>query len=203
MTRLNKNIKDQIVVNAISKAGLYAKRDELVSLRVDWAERVRLEAMGGKEMDEEINKLHSEISEKLDSVPWELVQYRDNFIRTTMIVLNLNGYRIKARFNGSRNYAGTCVYKLSRHEYTLKAGNPLIADFLALDSLHDKTESQIESITQNVYGVLAKVTTVKKLLEVWPEASELLPSDMSPIKKQEIAIRTDDLNSMIGLPSKG
>ena len=42
--------------------------------------------------------------------------------------------------------------------------------------------------------------TVKRLLEEWPEAKELLPAD-APSAPLPPAIRRETLNEMIGLPS--
>ncbi|HCB7909484.1 TPA: hypothetical protein M2D74_002482, partial [Escherichia coli] len=44
------------------------------------------------------------------------------------------------------------------------------------------------------------VRTVKQLLDVWPEAKELLPTDAPPVPLAP-AVHRETLNEMIGLPT--
>ncbi|MFT7963069.1 Nmad5 family putative nucleotide modification protein, partial [Salmonella enterica] len=46
------------------------------------------------------------------------------------------------------------------------------------------------------------VTTVKRLIEVWPESKELLPKEADKASTALPALRVEDLNKMIGLPSE-
>ncbi|EGG5425906.1 hypothetical protein HJ623_005054, partial [Salmonella enterica] len=56
-------------------------------------------------------------------------------------------------------------------------------------------------IRQNVTAALNKARTVKRLLEQWPEAKELLPAEDAVVPLPP-AIRREALNEMIGLPSE-
>lgn len=60
----------------------------------------------------------------------------------------------------------------------------------------DLSEAKRETHTR-VMQVLNTVTTTKKLVEVWPEALELIPEDMREIKVPALAIQ--ELNKEIGL----
>ncbi|ENO9947070.1 hypothetical protein ACCN59_004991, partial [Salmonella enterica subsp. enterica] len=80
------------------------------------------------------------------------------------------------------------------------ADDPLVTEFYSFDALYREIKSDETDIRQNVSAALSKVRTVKRLLEEWPEAKELLPVD-APSVTLPPAIRRETLNEMIGLPS--
>lgn len=84
--------------------------------------------------------------------------------------------------------------------FTLLADDPLVTEFYGFDALLKQIKSDEADIRQNVSAALSKVRTVKRLLEEWPEAKELLPAD-APAVPLPPAIRRETLNEMIGLPS--
>ncbi|EFA3954189.1 hypothetical protein E2P51_25425 [Escherichia coli] len=80
------------------------------------------------------------------------------------------------------------------------ANDPLVTECYGFDTLYEQIQSDESDIRQNVSAALSKVRTVKRLLEEWPEAKELLPAD-APSAPLPPAIRRETLNEMIGLPS--
>ncbi|MFN0682916.1 Nmad5 family putative nucleotide modification protein, partial [Escherichia coli] len=71
--------------------------------------------------------------------------------------------------------------------------------------LVDTTLSNSSDSDQTVQAVrlpLNSVTTVKRLIEVWPESKELLPKEADKASTALPALRVEDLNKMIGLPSE-
>ncbi|EJM1547273.1 hypothetical protein NNW71_005135, partial [Salmonella enterica] len=173
--------------------------------RVDWAERVRLKAIGGPEAEAEILKAEKKIAALIAKLPEEL--RTDNMIIRTRadIYLNLAGSRVCAYFNG--NYKGyesgspEHICKVTPYEYTLLADDPLVTEFYGFDALYREIKSDEADIRQNVTAALDKARTVKRLLEQWPEAKELLPAENATVPLPP-AIRREALNEMIGLPSE-
>lgn len=53
---LTNHLKTQIINNALEKAGIPKRKSALRATRVEWAERVRLAAIGGVEKEAEILK---------------------------------------------------------------------------------------------------------------------------------------------------
>ncbi|MDF9346725.1 Nmad5 family putative nucleotide modification protein [Escherichia coli] len=53
---LTNHLKTQIINNALEKAGIPKRKSALRAARVEWAERVRLAAIGGVEKEAEILK---------------------------------------------------------------------------------------------------------------------------------------------------
>ncbi|EAA3222730.1 hypothetical protein NHJ76_004695 [Salmonella enterica] len=203
-TVLTNHIKEQVICNALTKAGIPKRKAALRAARMDWAERVRLAAIGGQEVEAEIIKNLKKIETLASKFP-EALKTTNTFIRTDSdIYLNLAGARVNVYFNG--NYrahepnAPEHIRKISPYEFTLLADDPLVTEFYGFDALLKQIKSDEADIRQNVSAALSKVRTVKRLLEEWPEAKELLPAD-APSVPLPPAIRRETLNEMIGLPS--
>ncbi|AXD71505.1 hypothetical protein LHY41_000300 [Salmonella enterica] len=202
---LNKSIKEKIVDNALAKAGIPQRKKSLRDARADWAERVRLAAIGGPEAEAEVLKTEKKIAALIAKVPEEL--RTDNMIIRTRadIYLNLAGSCVCAYFNG--NYRAhesgqpDHICKVTPYEYTLLADDPLVTEFYSFDALYREIKSDETDIRQNVTAALDKARTVKRLLEQWPEAKELLPAEDAVVPLPP-AIRREALNEMIGLPTE-
>ncbi|HAK8204805.1 TPA: hypothetical protein H2W01_004443 [Salmonella enterica] len=202
---LNKSIKEKIVDNALAKAGIPQRKKALRAARADWAERVRLAAIGGPEAESEVLKTEKRIAALIAKLPEELRENR-TFVRyDSDIYLNLAGSRVTAYFNGNyrHNEPGSPdhIRKISPYEYTLLADDPLVTEFYSFDALYREIKNNETDIRQNVTAALDKARTVKRLLEQWPEAKELLPAEdvAAPLPP---AIRREALNEMIGLPTE-
>lgn len=201
MTRLNNRIKEQIVDNAIIKAGIIEKKASLRERRATWLEAVRIKAIGGEEVEAKIKAAEKKIKSALKGLPEDIVN--GGVFRTDYdIYLNVAGCSFRAYFNGGSNYRGDQVHRITPTRYTIQQGDPLVDEFHAIESVKNELNDQETNVRANVMGALSKVGSIKKLLEMWPEAKELLPEDLSPVKKQLPAVKTEDLNAMIGLPTE-
>lgn len=202
---LNKAIKEKIVDNALAKAGIPQRKKALRDARADWAERVRLKAIGGPEAEAEVLKTEKKIAALIAKLPEELRANRMVVRKDSDIYLNLAGSRVTAYFNGSyRSYESgepAPIRKIVPCEYTLLADDPLVTEFYSFDALYREIKSDETDIRQNVTAALDKARTVKRLLEQWPEAKELLPAEDAAVPLPP-AIRREALNEMIGLPSE-
>jgi hypothetical protein len=201
---ITSSLKEQIIDNALAKAGIPKRKAALRAARVAWAERVRLAAIGGTEAEAEIRKSLKKIEALASKFP-EALRIKEPHVRKDYdIKLNLAGSTVFAFFNG--NYCGyestspEHEWKMTPAEFTLLADDPLVTEFYGFDALYKQIKSDEEDIRQNVSAALSKVRTVKRLLEEWPEAKELLPED-APSVPLPPAIRRETLNEMIGLPS--
>ncbi len=202
---LNKALKDTIIDNALEKAGIPQRKKALRAARADWAERVRLKAIGGPEAEAEVLKTEKKIAALIAKLPEEL-RTNNKFVKKDRdINLNIAGSQTYAYFNG--NYRANesdepdHIYKVTPYKFTLLADDPLVTEFYGFDALYREIQSDETDIRQNVTAALAKARTVKRLLEQWPEAKELLPTE-DAIVPLPPAICRETLNEMIGLPSE-
>ncbi|EPO5262873.1 Nmad5 family putative nucleotide modification protein, partial [Escherichia coli] len=66
---LTNHLKTQIINNALEKAGIPKRKSALRAARVEWAERVRLAAIGGVEKEAEILKNIKKIESMVTKIP--------------------------------------------------------------------------------------------------------------------------------------
>ena len=71
------------------------------------------------------------------------------------------------------------------------------------DYIHteEKLRKQLQEVRDTVYASIEGITTLKKLLETWPEVKELLPDELTQPKVSLPAMQTKKLNTMVGLPT--
>jgi hypothetical protein len=201
--KLTNAIRDVIVHNAVAKSGLNDARDVIVKQRAEWAEKVRLDAIGGVEVDKELGVISEKYAELLNSVPSKVRQDKGGIVRRYYVIyVNVAGISVGAYFHGGESERGlVSVWKNTPSSHTLLADNPLVAEFHEIHNKQAEYDDKLSILTNSVQAAVQKVTTVKKLLEVWPEAKELIPEEVEKQVKQLPAIKTEDLNKMIGLPS--
>lgn len=201
--KLTNAIRDVIVHNAVAKSGLNDVRDVIVKQRAEWAEKVRLEAIGGTEVEKELEELRNKYIKLRDSVPEKVIMNDGAIIRRDYdLLVNVAGISFRVYFHGGLSYSyDELVNKITPMEHTLLADNPLVAEFHEIHNKQVEYDDKLSTLMNSVRATVQKVTTVKKLLEVWPEAKELIPEEVEKQVKQLPAIKTEDLNKMIGLPS--
>ncbi|MBZ7312623.1 hypothetical protein FMK79_17585 [Klebsiella oxytoca] len=65
-----------------------------------------------------------------------------------------------------------------------------------------KLNARAKEIESTVWAALNSVTTLKRLVEVWPESKELIPESSDDARTTLPALKVEDLNRMIGLPTE-
>jgi hypothetical protein len=203
MTKLTKEVKEQIIQNAVKKSGLIDEHNKIVQRRAEWANNVRLFAIGGVDEEKKLIAINEQYLTARESVPNSLKGDLRKPVKTrNETYVNVAGISFSAYFNGHVEYNNReQVYRISPSNVTLLADNQLVAEFHEIHNQQVEYDNKLSNLKNSVAGVIEKITTVKKLLDVWPEAKELLPDN---IEKQVVnlpAVQTADLNKMIGLPS--
>lgn len=192
-TRLNTNLRDKIVANALTKAGITKQRQELNEARYAWADELRLAALGTT--DEALTKLAAKVKKAHEAIP-EIARraYNDPCCIREYVYANLGGLKMCVHFR-QKSYAPT-------EQPTFDADHPLTTRFHELENAGKDIEDRAEALKVQVRAVVNSVSTVKQLLNVWPEAKELLPATVEESKSKLPAVRVENLNAMIGLPTE-
>lgn len=198
MARLNKSIREAIIANAVKKSNYAERIAKIVSERMEWAERVRIADMP-RGMTEKADAAFLEVKRALKDIPEEYVSATRT--RRAYMYTNVAGCRIHAYFSGDAN-SEKHVYKFAPSHPTITADDPLADEFHAIEKRSEAAAQYKISLRTNVSAMVNSVTTIEKLLKVWPEAAELLPKASTPAP-QLPAVQLADLNAMIGLPSGG
>ncbi|UOL47398.1 hypothetical protein vBVpPvVp04M_00004 [Vibrio phage vB_Vp_PvVp04_M] len=208
MARLNKQVKEQILNNALKKAGVFEREAKLVQSKAKLAESVRLFAVGGKAEECKLVKIEKKIKDLIGTIP-KCVDIKGNFRfdENHGIKASFGGRQFILYYSGGKDEGEDRVFKtLSPCMYgdpvKLPVDHELCVKFDEIQ-LEEKTVKDLKtSITLNVNAMVNSVTTDKKLVEIWPESKELIPDDAGATKINLPTTNVESLNAMIGIPSE-
>lgn len=206
--RLTNEARDKIVAKAMEKSGFPARLKEA---RTN-VEKIKMEcliaAFGGMKPYRRLVDRFNTIKDKCKALEAEgiLVSSVTNYSTWNANKMNLGGMNIsypcqtvldEPEFKGLR-----FVRLANGAKPTLTADNPLVQKFLDAEKAVEELESSAKGIKENVKAVVYSVNSTKRLIEVWPEAAELIPSDIEVVRASVPAINFDSLNASIGIPSE-
>lgn len=203
MTRLNSKIREAVINNAISKSGVVTRESALIERRIKLAEDVRLFAIGGAEKEAEILAVFNKIKKYIAKNNHEMIDVEVDLCgRDWGGCCNFQGRAVDLPYNGGkgkhvRKHLCSSSY---RNRVVITADNPLNDEFDAIEAEKKAINDLRTSVKSEVTAMVNSVTTVKKLLEIWPEAKELLPPE-EQAQSTTLVANVDNLNTMIGLPS--
>ena len=203
MTRLTNDIKAAVIRNALVKAGIQAEKAQLELERSTLANDVRIAALGGAEnakKEEHVFKTLMALIEKLQGTIDKNI-YISN-AEDNDIFPAFGGQRVSLRYG--RNDEGKTIYLLTPHQSKclFPADHELSKRFTQLNEREATIEKKEIEIKANVKAVLDSVTTIKRLISVWPEAKEILPESERLERAMLPAVKVENLNSLIGLPTE-
>lgn len=195
MTRLNKHMRREIVANAVKASGVSRLREELIPVRAKLAGDIRVHALGGPAKARKVDDFAR-------SFP-DLVTTRNS------VVAVVGGPVYPLYFNGAEHEWKGAGHELeveylpsASRRVSLPEDSRLGKRVLALAQKEEQLREREEAVARGARAMVDSVATVKKLLEVWPEAAELVPEKLAP-EKQLPAVPVGELNTLIGLPSDG
>lgn len=198
MSRITKGLIEEIIKAAQKKAGVDDRRAAYKADREKLFEACRIEHCGGAKAEarlQQAERAYQELRSKVPGDAREAGMYR-------LVNLECRGAVSFGGCRDSEDYSGEQRIRPNGW-LLLAADHPLTVEWERLRGVKHDIDSQADSVEANVRGMLSKFTTVKKLLEVWPEARELLPSDKGAAPSINLpAVQVSSLNALIGLPSE-
>lgn len=195
MTRITNAMKDHIVQKALEKSGITAALAAEKEKRFDWIERARIEVLGGKAKAKEYDAINAKFQKQYDDLPRDLRGIARSLINeSSTLRLNLAGANLRLKMRG---YAVA-----PSDQRAITADNPLCQEFYNLEAELESLNKRNADVRFQVRATIDKFGTVKRLLEAWPEAKELLPAEAPQAKSQLPAVPVADLNKLVGLPSE-
>ena len=205
--RLTNDARRKIIAAAMDKSG-FPKRIEEARANV---EKVKMEcliaAFGGLKAYRRLVDRIKTIKDKCKSLEAEgiLISSVTNYSTWNANKMNLGGMNISYPSYSvleQEEFVGLHFIRLDHGaKPTLTADNPLVQKFLDAEKALQDLESSSRSIEENVKAVVYSVNSTKRLVEVWPEAAELIPSDIEVVRAALPAIDFNNLNASIGIPS--
>jgi len=205
--RLTNEARDKIIAAALEKSG-FPKRLEEARTNV---EKIKMEclisAFGGMKPYRRLVDRFKTIKEKCKSLETEgiLVSSVTNYSTWNANKMNLGGMNITYPSHAvldEPEFKGLGFIRLANGaKPTLTADNPLVQKFLDAEKIAEDLDSSMKGIKENVKAVVYSVNSTKRLVEVWPEAAELIPSDIEVVRAALPAINFTSLNASLGIPS--
>lgn len=206
--RLTNDARDKIIAAAMEKSG-FPKRLEEARANV---EKIKMEcliaAFGGLKPYRRLVDRFNTIEEKIKALKDEgiLAKSSRDYSTWNADKMNLAGMTVSypkhsvlslPEFESLR-----FIRKSNNDKPTLLADNPLVQKFLNAEKVVEELDSSAKGIKANVKAVVYSVNSTKRLVEVWPEAAELIPSEIEVVRAALPAINFESLNASIGIPSE-
>lgn len=192
MTRLTNEIRNHITAKAIEKTDIGQRSKALSERRKAWAETVYLDSIGGTKGAKQIAKFLQREAMFVARIP-------DNLRNDTSLLRKRS--RINLNLAGKRIWVDLPEYRVCPYEHTITALNPINDEFMAIEHEDELISSKRVEIRSSTKAILYSVKTVKQLLEVWPEAVELLPDIEAKPVSTALTLPVKSVNKLIGLPS--
>lgn len=202
-TRLTNAFRERIAKNALIKSGVIADLESLLIKRQEIARDARVFALGGKEKAEKLDRLY----DKFEQIEKELtdsgVAIYSPDGKSQTICISIGGRRIGWCSYGADN-EGKAFELLTpaRDRCLFAADHEITTRFDEVFAAESKLEARKKDIETTVWAALNSVTTIKRLIEVWPESKELIPDGADTAKQTLPALKVEDLNRLIGLPTE-
>lgn len=205
--RLTNEARDKIIAAALDKSGFPVRLNEAR----DNVEKIKMEclisAFGGLKPYRRLVDRFKTIEEKVKALESEgiLVKQPSEYSTWNADKLNIAGMNVsypKHSVLSLTEFKGLGFIRLNNGaKPTITADNPLVQKFLDAEKVVEDLESSLKGIKANVKAVVYSVNSTKRLVEVWPEAAELIPSDIEVVRAALPAINFTSLNASLGIPS--
>lgn len=198
MTRLTNEIRDKIINNAIVKAVGDRESVQLKTLGDKFSAKLIETAVGDKAG--ELAKINQKIKDLIASIPSDFRIYEtdEHLNRTDYVRLNIAGQAVDWSFDKAEIFPLTSWY----NRFVIPQGHELVTIMEAYRAEQKTIDDIKANVRENVKALVYSVTTVKKLLEVWPESVELIPTNVAKPVVQLPSIKIEQLNALIGVPSE-
>lgn len=205
MSRLNKAIREGIIKNSIDASGYSARNEALITRRAKLADEVRLLNIGGVDVEKQLDAQFKKVKKQLSTLDNSLFVYTD-YVSPRCdydIDCNFAGRSVRLYFNGQQT--NTREVKYVRKNYVngsrvvITADNKLNDEFDAIELEQRTINDLYVQVKSEVTAMVNSVTTVKKLLEIWPEAKDLLPKE-ERVASTAVVADVGKLNVMLNLP---
>ena len=195
--RLNKSHKEEIARKARALSPIHKQIDELLEERKLLAEKIRIESLGGEEKATKYQNIADKIIKLREDLPENLLSHSQGVTMNNSVFV-----RTDTQYYSRRHLMLPKTSVVSGECYDMATQSKYLPALLLSIEKEEEFQKELSELYDSVFASISSITTVKKLLEQWEEAIELLPSELKQPKIQLPALQTNKLNKLIGLPTK-
>lgn len=167
---LSKQLKQRIVEAAIARAQIPDRRQLLGRRRAKWADNVRLDAIGGKDVERKINAAKTRIEKTLSQLPECVLKDGGPFRTDYDIYVKVGNRQTRARFGPT----DAKIYRITPYSHTLTGGGPLAKELATMEKDLEALNLEEDELRASIMSICDGVRTVEQLREKWPEVDKLL-----------------------------
>ncbi|MCE1943305.1 Nmad5 family putative nucleotide modification protein [Enterobacter roggenkampii] len=202
-TRLTNAFRERIAKNALIKSGVIAELEALQVKRHEIARDARVFAFGGKEKAEKLDRLYEKFERLEKEITDSGVSMYSSDGKSQNIFISIGGRRLGwCSYGDDSEGSGIKLLTPARDRCMFAADHEIATRFDEVFAAEAKLEARKKDIESTVWAALNSVTTTKRLIEVWPESKELIPDGVDTAKQTLPALKVEDLNRLIGLPTE-
>lgn len=195
--RLNKSHKEEIARKARALSPIHKQIKEVLEERKLLAEKIRIESLGGAENATKYQNIADKIIKLREDLPENLLSHSQGVTMNNSVFV-----RTDTQYYTRRHLMLPKTSVVSDECYDMPTQSKYLPALLLSIEKEGAFQKELSELYENVYASISSITTVKKLLEQWEEAIELLPEELKQPKIQLPALQTNKLNKLIGLPTK-
>lgn len=193
--RLNKSHKEEIARKARALSPIHKQIAALLEERKLLAEKIRIESLGGEEKATKYKNIADKIIKLREDLPENLLSHSQGITMNSSIFV-----RTDNQYYSRRHLMLPKTSVVSGECYDMTTKSKYLDELLESIEKEEAFQKELSELYENVYASISSITTVKKLLDQWEEAIELLPPELKQPKAQLPALQTHKLNKLIGLP---
>ena len=205
-TRLTNALRELILNAAMKKTGFPQRIEEVKTAIADLKFEMIMGFYGG-------GKAYSRLEDRIVTVDSKAEELNkdDVYYKTSMsgykhyqTQINIAGqtHKYPCRTELSDKYKDRKILCRLDGRVVVTADNPLVQKFYDAEAKLAELTTSLTSIQKDVKAVLSSVSTTKRLVEVWPEAAELIPAEVEVVHASVPAVNFTSLNAAIGIPSQ-
>ena len=201
--RLTNAIREQIAKNALTKSGIVAALEALQVNRHRVARDARVFAFGGAEKTAKVDKAYDKLEKALSELRDSGSSFYISNGLSQSIYIAISGRQLGWCPYGKDAKGGDILLVTPNRDLCrFGAEHEITKRFDEIINEEQKLNARAKEIEATVWAALNSVTTLKRLVEVWPESKELIPENSDSVKSSLPALKVEDLNRMIGLPTE-
>jgi hypothetical protein len=196
--RINAELRDGIIANALTQRFaadrlLIAEQDEKLRLLTKERDQAGYEAAFSELDRKRLQAAPDGWFPKASSVK---VAVEDT--NEVLEIKFADAQRVPYEVHNSRH--GTHIASIIRPDHPYMAARNAVRDAKAvLDAMNKDVEERERALRAKVKAVIESVTTIGRLVEVWPEVQDFLPEVMAGPKGNLPATLISDLNAELGI----
>lgn len=189
MQRLTNALRDVMVKNAIEKAGINAENDALLKKEIALANKILTRELAPytqemlREQEQELQARYGNIKPDTRYGRWFQQSQSLTVVDTSLGTVHYLHLGEESLITPSS--------RINEKQYKQQLQH--------LANKKEKVRRKQKELCQKTYAILNSYTSMKKLLNDWPEAKALLPDEEAQKQTTALAIPRADINALIGL----